>query len=73
MTLSTRLPDVTNPSTRICEQVQDGTQFREFRPDPARKLSANLNDIYHSSTAQVAIIQPAQERERSKKIQIHKN
>ena len=27
-----------------CEQDQDGTQFR---PDPARKLSANLHDIYH--------------------------
>ena len=27
-----------------CEQDQDGTQFR---PDPARKLSANLYDIYH--------------------------
>jgi hypothetical protein len=26
------------------EQDQDGT---EFNPDPARKLSANLYDIYH--------------------------
>jgi len=26
------------------QQDQDGT---EFRPDPARKLSANLYDIYH--------------------------
>jgi len=33
-----------------CEQDQHGTQFRpdpEFRADPARKLSANLYDIYH--------------------------
>ena len=29
-----------------CENMdQDGTQ--EFRPDPARKLSTNLFDIYH--------------------------
>ena len=28
-----------------CEQDQDGTA--QFRPDPARKLSANLYDIYH--------------------------
>ena len=27
-----------------CEQDQDGTAFH---PDPARKLSANLFDIYH--------------------------
>jgi len=27
-----------------CEQDQDGT---EIRPDPARKLSANLCDIHH--------------------------
>jgi len=27
-----------------CEQDQDGTQFR---PDPARKLSADLYDINH--------------------------
>jgi len=27
-----------------CQQDQDGT---EFHPDPARKLSANLYDIYH--------------------------
>jgi len=27
-----------------CEQDQDGTQFH---PDSARKLSANLYDIYH--------------------------
>jgi len=27
-----------------CEQDQDGT---EFHPDPTRKLSANLYDIYH--------------------------
>jgi len=27
-----------------CEQDQDGT---EFRPDPARKLSTNMCDIYH--------------------------
>ena len=27
-----------------CVQDQDGT---EFHPDPARKLSANLYDIYH--------------------------
>jgi len=28
-----------------CEQDQDGIQ--EFRPDPARKLSADLYDMYH--------------------------
>ena len=27
-----------------CEQDQDGT---EFLPDPVRKLSANLYDVYH--------------------------
>jgi len=27
-----------------CERDQEGT---EFRPDPARKLSTNLYDIYH--------------------------
>jgi len=34
------------PSSGVfhCEQDQDGTQFH---PDPARKLSANLYDIYH--------------------------
>ena len=32
-----------------CEQDQDGTLSWSclFRPDPARKLSANLYDIYH--------------------------
>ena len=28
----------------VCEQDQDGT---EFHPDPARKLSANMYDVYH--------------------------
>ena len=28
----------------LCEQDQEGTQFC---PDPARKLSVNLYDIYH--------------------------
>ena len=30
-----------------CEQDQDGTGRNWFRPDPARKLSVNLYDIYH--------------------------
>jgi len=29
---------------KACEQDQDGM---EFHPDPVRKLSANLYDIYH--------------------------
>jgi hypothetical protein len=35
---------------KACEQDQDGTMLHPgtmFHPDPARKLSANLYDIYH--------------------------
>jgi len=32
---------------QVCRQLANGIRTELFRPDPARKLSANLYDIYH--------------------------
>jgi hypothetical protein len=34
-------------SYRFADSLQAGSEWNQFHLDPARKLSTNLNDIYH--------------------------